>query len=244
MQWAIDENGCRVYASKNTDRNKKWYCPICRGEVRLRAGSINVPHFAHIDSCTDDWNYEPMSEWHIAWQNLFPKGNREVVVTHPETGEKHRADVGVYGTVIEFQHSPISESEFWRRNNFYTSVGYKVVWIFDMIDLSDGLLNEDERLCCIDDWDKPWGSGGKFRWKNPWRFLGGFLPQDEKEIDIFFSLAPLGENPKDREASYLERVTWVNPDFSPLWGWFYTSYNILNYSDLMDWLKKRYYSKR
>lgn len=242
MFWAQDEQGGRVYASKDTDRNIKYCCPTCKGEVRLRAGTVNSPHFYHIDSCADGWSYEDMSEWHIAWQNLFPKENREVVIVHPETGEKHRADVGVYRTVIEFQHSEISESEFWRRNDFYTSLGLKVVWIFDVIELTgDSIWGNSGRLQLEDEWHKSWGDGGKYRWKNPWRFLRGFLPQDEKDIDIFICFSSLGENPKDKYAdACIERIAWVNPDFNPVWGKFRTSYNVTNYYELKNWLEKRY----
>ena len=127
---ALDEFGNRIYATETTSKGIKYFCPICKGEVRLRVGSLNTPHFAHISrlDCADDF-ISDMSEWHREWQMLFPERNREVVITYEN--EIHRADVLCYGTVIEFQHSPISEDEFWRRNDFYTSAGYKVVWIFE-----------------------------------------------------------------------------------------------------------------
>ena len=107
---AINEDGKRVYASKDLPRDIRYFCPVCKGEVRLRAGSLNATHFAHIElqDCADDFTHD-MSEWHKAWQMLFPLGNREVVITHEN--ETHRADVLCYGTVIEFQHS-ILESTF------------------------------------------------------------------------------------------------------------------------------------
>lgn len=36
------------------------------------------------------------------------------------------------GIVIEFQHSPMSPSEFIERSEFYRAAGYVVYWIFDM----------------------------------------------------------------------------------------------------------------
>ena len=36
--------------------------------------------------------------------------------------------------VYEFQHSPLSPEELDDRNAFYNSLGYKVIWIFDLFD--------------------------------------------------------------------------------------------------------------
>lgn len=236
---ARDESGNSIYATSETVKDVKYFCPVCGGEVRLRAGKLNVPHFAHVElqGCLDDFSSD-MSEWHRSWQMLFPQRNREVVITHE--GESHRADVLCYGTVIEFQHSPISESEFWKRNEFYTAAGYRVVWIFDVIDLYDSLFS-DARMKCIAEYHNRFGDGGKYKWNHPWRFLGGFMPQDEKEIDVFFQIVPAGNNPKDEEADCcMERVTWVNPDYKTLWGYFHTSYEVTNYSELLNWLKRRW----
>lgn len=57
-----------------------YHCPICKGKVVLKNGKIKVPHFAHRDSvCMDNWNYD-MSEWHRAWQKIFPEENQEIVI--------------------------------------------------------------------------------------------------------------------------------------------------------------------
>lgn len=236
---ATNQFGKRVFAHKDLSRDTAYYCPICNSEVRLRAGDHNEPHFAHIHSCTDDFTYD-MSEWHRTWQELFPLKNREVVIRYGN--EVHRADVLCYGTVIEFQHSPISEDEFTRRNNFYTAAGYKVVWIFDTTDLTGGTIWGDSgRMQLIDEWHKPWGDGGKYRWKNPMRCLRNFLPQEEKQIDIFIAFGELGDEPKKLEAdACMERVTWVNPNFEPAWGQFHTSYQCCNYAEFLNWLEARW----
>lgn len=229
---ALNDSKERVFADRLLPKDEQYSCPVCGGEVRLRAGDINAPHFAHITPCTDDFTHD-MSDWHRAWQELFPLKNREVVISHD--GETHRADVRCYGTVIEFQHSPISESEFMRRNRFYTSAGLKVVWIFDLIDVFG------ERMWCEDDWENNWDNGGEFKWNYPWRFLSSFLPQAHKNIDVFLQLAPFGDNPKDsEEASYIEKAVWVNPYYKTSWGQFRTSYQIINYAQLLEWLKTRW----
>ena len=238
MYIAEDRNGNRIYATKLTSKEEQYFCPVCKSEVRLKVGSVNEPHFAHVslEQCLDDFSND-MSEWHREWQMLFPERNREVVIEH--NGEIHRADVLCYGTVIEFQHSPISEIEFWRRNEFYTAAGYKVVWIFDLIDLYSG-YDSSERLSCAGEWSNNWGNGGQYRWKHPWRFLGGFLPQEEKNVDVFFQIAPLGDEPKREDADCsMEKVTWVNPDYKTTWGYFHTSYGVVNYHELLKWLETR-----
>lgn len=229
---AINEERQRVYASKYLERDREYLCPICDGRVRLRVGDINAPHFAHISSCTDDFTQD-MSDWHREWQELFPHKNREVVISG--NTEAHRADVLCFGTVIEFQHSPISAGEFHRRNEFYTTAGYKVVWIFDLID-----VYSSKRLCCDEEWERGWDNGGKFRWKYPWQFLCDFLPQNEPNVDVFFQLLPFEGDPKDADSSYMERVAWVNPNYKTNWGRFHSSYKVTNFAELLNWLETRW----
>ena len=229
---ALNESRKRIFAQKGLPTDVTYYCPVCGGSVRLRVGSTNAPHFSHISACSDDFTHD-MSDWHREWQELFPEANREIVIEH--NGEVHRADVLCYGTVIEFQHSPISEAEFQRRNKFYTGAGYKLIWIFDLIEVVD-----NKRMWCEDDWESRWDSGGKFSWNYPWRFLNSFLPQDEKNIDVFFQIVPFGKNPKDpEEVCYMEKIIWVNADYKTLWGRFRTSLKVTNYAELLVWLQKR-----
>ena len=234
---AIDEKGNRIFAS-NAQKGTTYYCPVCKTEVRLRDGSTNATHFYHLslDDCDDFSN--DMSEWHKEWQALFPIKNCEHIMQNEN--EIHRADVCCYRTVIEFQHSPISSDEFWHRNNFYIKQGYKVVWVFDVIDIYDK-NNSSGGIYVAGDWEKSQDNGAKFRWKHPWRFLKDFYPQNEKKIDIFFQIIPFGENPKEKESCYLEKVVWVNPYYKTMWGYFHTSYNYpMNYVELLEWLRERW----
>ena len=238
MFTAIDENGNIVVAQKDLTKERKYYCRICNEEVRLRCGGNNVPQFAHKNPCIDDFNYGEMSEWHKSWQELFPLNNREVIIEHNK--EVHRADVMFYGTVIEFQHSPISKSEFERRNKFYTNAGKKVVWIFDLTELFSG-YDESGRLFISGDCCNQWGSGSKFTWKHPWRFLEDFLPQDEKNIDIFFNTSTLGDNPRSKYSNgCIDKVVWVDPNYKTCWGRFHTDNKIANAFELFQNVIERY----
>lgn len=233
---AIDENGNRVMA-EDAKHEPEYFCPICHGKVRLKAGSVNATHFAHVNLVDCDDFTSDMSEWHRYWQSLFPEKNREVIVTNDK--ETHRADVLCYGTVVEFQHSPISEDEFWWRNNFYRSSGYKVVWIFDLIEA----VNQG-RMRHYDEWHEEGDSGGKFKWLYPYRFLRGFYPQDEKDITIFFQLSAFREDFEDDEDGYMEKVIWVRPDGGTPWGRFVTSSYPFNRTELLEWLKERWLKEK
>ena len=243
---AVDKDGNRVYASADTDRSIDYFCPVCGGKVRLRSWkteNLNVPHFAHVnkDECTDDFTAD-MSEWHRAWQELFPIKNREVVITHGE--EKHRADVLCYGTVIEFQHSTISEAEFWRRNNFYTSAGYKVVWLFDLSDMrqSDKDLLTARLFYHIEDNGRSWD------WKYPWRMLSSFYPQKEKDISVFFQFDEFSSTDSKKEQFCIEQIVWaygnctigITGEKVIPWGRFISSFRIRNKVQLLDWLRSRW----
>lgn len=105
---ALNANGERV-SIENVTKENQYFCPICGELLTIRAtDSLAVKtHFAHKRGtiCYDDWTHD-MSEWHLSWQQLFPEQYREVVIE--KNGIKHRADICINNTVIEFQHSPIT----------------------------------------------------------------------------------------------------------------------------------------
>ena len=197
MYIAIDDEGKLIDIENAILKpDKRYYCPLCKTELRIKNGNINTSHFAHISvgEC-DTFTYD-MSEWHREWQKEFEIENREVVIE--KDGIKHRADVCINDYVVEFQHSRISQKEFDARNDFYTSAGYKVIWIFDFID-EYGIHKMD----CYGEWDSKYGNGGKYSWKNPCRFMENWNPRTEKNVMIFFQLSDM------EEVGYFEKVTWV-----------------------------------
>ncbi|MEH1887894.1 MAG: competence protein CoiA family protein [Nostoc sp.] len=96
-------------------------CPCCGNPVIPNCGPIKIHHWSHknLKDC-DSW-YEPITEWHINWQNLFPEECREVVMGN------HRADVVYKSCVLEFQHSFISADNIKEREAFYKNM----TWVFD-----------------------------------------------------------------------------------------------------------------
>ena len=135
---ALNENKQRVNID-NAIKGGKYFCPACGEQLIVKAkDSMAIKaHFAHKKGTDcDDFTHD-MSEWHLNWQKQFPEKCREVVVENSK--EKHRADVLIKNTVIEFQHSPISADEIARRNDFYLSCGYQMVWVFD----ADGQIKNE-----------------------------------------------------------------------------------------------------
>lgn len=131
---ALNTNGERI-SIENATKDTQYFCPVCGEPLTIRAtNSLAIKtHFAHKRGtiCYDDWTHD-MSEWHFSWQKQFPEQCREIVIE--KDGIKHRADICINNTVIEFQHSPITGEEIAKRNNFYLSCGYQVVWVFDATD--------------------------------------------------------------------------------------------------------------
>ena len=130
---AINRDGETIYA-EDCAPGVVCFCKACGEELRLRKGKINRPHFAH--KSNSDCSYDDRdnkTEWHIRMQDYFTREMREYLFVDEQTGEKHIADVYIpeKETVIEFQHSPISEEEFLKRTMFHISNNRRIVWIFD-----------------------------------------------------------------------------------------------------------------
>ena len=122
--------------------NEKYFCKFCNEELIIKCRNSDKirTHFAHKKNsdCFTPWAQHDKSEWHKNWQDQFPIENQEVPVQNESV--KHIADALINNCVFEFQHSSISYKNFNDRNTFYTSLGYKVIWVFDM---TDKLLKED-----------------------------------------------------------------------------------------------------
>jgi len=104
----------------------KGVCPGCGNPVVAKCGTIKVHHWAHQRRVDCDPWWEPMTQWHLNWQNKFPVDWREVIFRNDTTGEFHRADVHTpKGITLEFQHSAMSVGEMASRNAFYE----KLIWV-------------------------------------------------------------------------------------------------------------------
>ena len=183
MLFANDYNDNRVHIYE-THSNQEYYCPYCGAPLITKKGDIRQHHFAHKKShiCSDTWAHKDsksggydVSSWHNDWQSLFPKENQEVKLCLGET--KHRADVLIGHTVIEFQNSVMPVKAFDDRNNFYFNLGYIVIWLFNLSDLYSGgdiSYTHTEK-------------GLSFIWMNPKKAFNNYDIQSGC-IDLFFQL--------------------------------------------------------
>jgi len=104
----------------------KGLCPGCGNSVIAKCGPIKIHHFAHVRGFDCDHWWEPMTQWHLDWQNNFAPAWREVIFRDEQSGEFHRADIHTpQGVTIEFQHSTLSFEELESRNLFYK----KLIWV-------------------------------------------------------------------------------------------------------------------
>ena len=107
-------------------------CPLCGADVVSKCGAVRIPHWAHknLHDC-DAWS-EGKTDWHIEWQDKFPREWQEITIRKNDI--VHRADVCVPGdngehvAIIEFQHSYLEQEELTAREEFY----HNLIWVVDI----------------------------------------------------------------------------------------------------------------
>ena len=224
---AVNENGKEVPID-NAQENEAYFCPICNGLLVIKAKKSKsvAAHFAHKSRADCDTFSHDMSDWHKEWQNRFPLKNREVPL--PFDNPCHRTDVLACGYVIEFQHSPISLEEFDERNRFYTSLGKKVVWIFDVMEkYADNRFTKIEPSYIFDGEYTDTNGEVKKKWKVKEFRIGSmfkpieYFPFVEYESGCGISYI-YGRNEKDAKQKSHE------------WNWKRPLRNLINYNPLFN----------
>lgn len=118
-------------------------CPGCGEPVTAKCGTLRVWHWAHKGRLTCDPWWEPETEWHRRWKNLFPVSWQEKVLRSEATGELHIADIQTpNGLVMEFQHSAIDPVERKSREDFYGHM----LWVVDCTRLKSDRPRVDKNL--------------------------------------------------------------------------------------------------
>ncbi len=199
---ANDKNGILTYIY-NAIPGEKYFCQVCGQPMMQRHCVEKIDHFAHysphghpdIVPCCDHWGYDK-TEWHMEWQKRFPVDNVERVLECQ--GKKHIADILINDIVIEFQHSHISLDEFKERNEFYTGLGFKVIWVFDLTEEYD-----DGRLTMAN-------YENYYKWSHPKTIFKQML-FSEIGVTIYLQLS----NDDDPGVGVLERVKGIR-DFGRL----------------------------
>lgn len=113
-------------------KKERTTCRDCGGQLSAVMPVENAPHWRHKSGDCDPWT-EPEGDWHLAWKEFFDLSCREVALRDPGTGELHRADI-LFGrgtktaTVLELQHSSISQEERDAREAFYQRE-HRMFWL-------------------------------------------------------------------------------------------------------------------
>lgn len=199
MRFALNQNGLRVCID-DVEPGDMCFCPECGEKMVQKRGEIVIHHFAHYPNtqCTDTWYYDE-SDWHTAWQTLFPKDSQEVSMELDK--KKHRADVLLSNKnlVIEFQQDHITPSEFKSRNEFFTKLGHKVLWVFD-----ESIPFESDAISSFGDLDK----ANYYHWSRASRTFSGFTLEENKGVELWFQL----KDDEEKDALILTNVIEIeNP---------------------------------
>jgi competence protein CoiA len=116
-------NDIRCEASPNLSGR----CPACNAVLIAKCGTKRIWHWSHRGHRNCDPWWEPETEWHRLWKNLFPVEWQEIHHLD-EQGERHIADIKTeHDLVIEVQHSAISDAEMNAREAHYQ----QMVWVVD-----------------------------------------------------------------------------------------------------------------
>lgn len=196
MLYAYDRNLKKVHIDETISK-EEYICPECGVKLITKKGDIRAHHFAHPSGhvCTETWESKHhYSDWHTKWQDAYPRENQEIYLNLGEV--RHRADIIIGKTVIEFQHSLLTKEEFDERNNFYSNLGYRVIWLFDVSSLYNSKIKE----YCEDE------SSIKFKWQNPTKGKA-FNAYDVKcgRVELFFQM----KDEEEHSIVKVEDVSWM-----------------------------------
>lgn len=225
MFFALTEDGKRIHIH-NTHVKDTYYCPDCGEELIVRKGEKNRPHFAHKrrSNCIYSTDTDAMSVWHTNWQSRFPQDCQEILLKNDQN-QRCIADVFLEKTktVIEFQHSNITTDQFDKRNKFYTSLGYHVVWLFDFSSqynsraIDESYNDEDKYI-----WRRPKTTFNNFKLNQGVELFFQFenLPEDEEtfyaDTASYYMFENHTESPKEcainLDGDHIARLKWIAPN--------------------------------
>lgn len=190
---------CDTFSHDMSEWHRSWQAQFAREECEVPI-SLYVDELVYIEAAErygfvyDQYKTEKRKQFLMVQQQMYGHHGQFLLL-------KHRADVCVDKTVIEFQHSPMSYKEFNERTWFYTAAGYKLIWIFDFC---EQVANEN-MYWDGDDPDKE----GKWVWKKPFNTFAGFDPTKFKDnVLLFFQVQPTNFM-NDKVDSYLEKIVWA-----------------------------------
>lgn len=136
---AKDKENNLLVKAENANKNIDYICPGCLGNVILKNGEINRPHFAHSDSkeCADfaeNESYEHLKAKLDLFDQLQVAGYKNIELEKVIPRIKQRPDVFLQlnngrKIAFEIQFSPISLTRLRQRTSNYQMAGIQVFWL-------------------------------------------------------------------------------------------------------------------
>ncbi|GAB2026637.1 competence protein CoiA [Lactovum odontotermitis] len=116
------------------ERKQKFFCPACKSELRLRRGTIKIPHFAHVSlqNC-QSWS-ENESAQHLALKKVIfawaSRSGTKVEIEKYLSELEQTPDLLIEDRIaVEVQCSRLSVRRLWERTLNYRSHGCHVLWL-------------------------------------------------------------------------------------------------------------------
>ena len=202
----------RVYIDEAVITKTECVCPLCKGELIIKNGPVNVAHFAHKAKVEcDDWTSD-MSQWHKDWQNLFSQNDQEVIVELGMTNLEYERLAWTYGfsKLDRYDHEQYLKNtqEKTIKLKHRTDVlaqGYAIE--FQHSRISSREFNErnwfynhcgynviwvfdvieeraTKKMRAGDEWHRYGEDGCKYTWDYAWKILKDFVPQNHRRQKI------------------------------------------------------------
>jgi competence protein CoiA len=146
--YAFDLEGQVIFA-RDASRQMDYFCPECKGVVRLRGGLHRQNHFYHLEatrSCRQSGKSLEHLNVQLFFLNAYPQGECSLELRFPEINRIADVFWISENIVFEIQCSPISRQEVQARNRDYKSLDLEVIWI-----LHDKRYNQ-KRLTSMEDY--------------------------------------------------------------------------------------------
>ncbi|MBQ3421550.1 MAG: hypothetical protein IJH34_07740, partial [Romboutsia sp.] len=145
MLFAIDKCNNRVKATHNTNKNKDYYCPICKTKVIVKKGKINTPHFSHLSKtqCLYSQYYKEKASFNkhkrmIKYISEYFNSYKYVknIELEKNITDNIIADIVVtlendVKFIIECVFKKIDFDMYKDITSEYNKLGYAVLWVFD-----------------------------------------------------------------------------------------------------------------
>lgn len=148
MLIALTQQNQRIIAYEHTRdvlqqyrQQETFYCPHCQQPVRLKIGTINIPHFAHVSNLTcDQYFTERESVLHLKGKILlfeWLKKLGHIVELEPYLSKlAQRPDLLLRKqdklTAVEFQCSAITHEKWRIRTDGYEKEKIEALWLFQI----------------------------------------------------------------------------------------------------------------